>query len=59
MSGKVSRQIRKTMNSQELLSLTRVLDFIEKTAKSKSFSQRWHIAMRYVFKKDFSAIMGE
>lgn len=59
MSGKVSRQIRKTVNSQELLSLTKVLDFIEKTAKSKNFFQRWYIAMRYVFKKDFRAIMGE
>jgi len=59
MSGKIARQVRKTMNGQELLSLTRVLDFIEKTAKSKNFFQRWHIAMRYVFKKDFSAIMGE
>jgi hypothetical protein len=59
MSGKVARQIRKTVNSQELLAITKVLDFIEKTAKSKNFFQRWHIAMRYVFKKDFDAIMGE
>lgn len=59
MSGKVSRQVRKAVNSQELLAITKVLEFIEKTAKSKNFFQRWHIAMRYVFKKDFRAVMGE
>ena len=59
MSGKITRQIRKAVNSQELLAVAKVLDFIEQTAKSKNFFQRWHIAMRYVFKKDFRAIMGE
>lgn len=59
MSGKVTRQIRKAVNSQELLAVAKVLDFIEQTARSKNFFQRWHIAMRYVFKKDFRAIMGE
>ena len=59
MSGKVTRQIRKTVNGERLLLITQVLDFIEQTAKSKNFFQRWHIAMRYVFKKDFRAIMGE
>ena len=59
MSGKVARQVRKTVNGEKILMVTQVLDFIEKTAKSKNFFQRWHIAMRYVFKKDFRAIMGE
>lgn len=59
MSGKVTRQVRKTVNSERLLLITQVLDFIEKEATKKNFFQRFKIAMRYLFKKDFRAVMGE
>ena len=59
MSGKVSRQVRKTVNSERILLITQVLDFIEAEAKKRNFFQRFRIAMRYLFKKDFRAIMGD
>lgn len=59
MSGKVTRQVRKTVNGERILLVTQVLDFIEKEATKKNFFQRFKIAMRYLFKKDFRAVMGE
>lgn len=59
MSGKVTRQVRKTVNGERILLITQVLDFIEKEATKKNFFQRFKIAMRYLFKKDFRAVMGE
>ena len=59
MSGKVTRQVRKTVNGERILLITQVLDFIEKEATKKNFFQRFKIAMRYLFKKDFRAVLGE
>ena len=63
MSEKTSRQVRKEVKNQadkmkSLLAL-QILDYMENTARARSFFARVRVALRYVFRKDFRGIMGE
>jgi hypothetical protein len=63
MRGSNARKIRQEVHSSaddmKMLLTAQILSFMEEQAKSKSFFQRWKVAMRYVFNKDFRGILGE
>ena len=56
---KIKKEVRSSADDMKMLLTAQILSFMEEQAKSKSFFQRWKVAMRYVFKKDFRGILGE
>ena len=57
MSYKYNRQIRKVMNGNYRAAFEQVRVYIEAKARSANFFQRFRIAMRYLFKKDFNSFL--
>lgn len=53
MSEKNSRQIRKGINGNYKEAFEQVRVYIEAKARSANFFQRLHIAIKYLFKKEF------
>lgn len=56
---KIKKEVRSSADDMKMLLTAQILNFMEEQAKCKSFFQRWKVAMRYVFKKDFRGILGE
>ena len=56
---KIKKEVKSSADDMKMLLTAQILSFMEEQAKSKSFFQRWKVAMRYVFKKDFRGILGE
>lgn len=56
---KIKKEVRSSADDMKMLLTAQILSFMEKQAKSRNFFQRWKVAMRYVFKKDFRGILGE
>ena len=56
---KIKKEVRSSADEMKMLLTAQILSFMEEQAKSKSFFQRWKVAMHYVFKKDFRGILGE
>lgn len=56
---KIKKEVHSTADDMKMLLTAQILSFMEEQAKSKNFFQRWKVAMRYVFKKDFRGILGE
>ena len=56
---KIKKEVRSSADDMKMLLTAQILNFMEEQAKRKSFFQRWKVAMRYVFKKDFRGILGE
>lgn len=56
---KIRQEVHATADGMKMLLTAQILSFMEEQAKSKNFFQRWKVAMRYVFKKDFRGILGD
>lgn len=56
---KIKKEVRASADDMKMLLTAQILSFMEEQAKSRNFFQRWKVAMRYVFKKDFRGILGE
>lgn len=56
---KIKKEVKSSADDMKMLLTAQILNFMEEQAQSKSFFQRWKVAMRYVFKKDFRGILGE
>lgn len=56
---KIKKEVRSSADDMKMLLTAQILSFMEEQAKSRNFFQRWKVAMRYVFKKDFRGILGE
>lgn len=56
---KIRQEVKSSADDMKMLLTAQILSFMEEQAKSKNFFQRWKVAMRYVFKKDFRGILGE
>lgn len=56
---KIKKEVRASADDMKILLTAQILNFMEEQAESKNFFQRWKVAMRYVFNKDFRGILGE
>ena len=56
---KIKKEVRSAADAMKMFLTAQILSFMEEQAKSRNFFQRWKVAMRYVFKKDFRGILGE
>ena len=56
---KIRQEVHATADDMKMLLTAQILSFMEEQAESKNFFQRWKVAMRYVFNKDFRGILGD
>lgn len=57
MGDRYKRQIRKAVNKNYSAAFEQVRIYIEAKARSANFFQRFKIAIRFLFKKDFNVFL--